>query len=82
MGEPVDSILPSERQEGKTSFLAKGPATMFKALNLMCRTLYGFIYLGLAFLATLVVEKNYPYLSQILSKEDRFQQYIKIYPRG
>jgi len=48
----------------------------------MCRTLYGFIYIGLAFLATLGVEKNYPYLSQILSKEDRFQQYIQIYPRG
>jgi SAM-dependent methyltransferase len=82
MGEPVDSILPSERRGGKTSFMPKGPGTMFKALNLMCRTLYGFIYIGLAFLATLVVEKNYPYLSQILSKENRFQQYIQIYPRG
>jgi len=82
MDEPVDSILPSERPERKTSFMAKGLEMMFKVLNLMCRTLYGFIYIGLAFLATLVVEKNYSYLSQILSKEDRFQQYIQIYPRG
>jgi len=81
MGEPVDPILPSERQEDKTSLTAKGSETKFKALNLMCRTLYGFIYIGLALLATLVAEKNDPYLSGILSKEDTFQQYIKIYPR-
>jgi len=81
MGKSVDTFLHFERQKGKNSFMARGLGIMFKVINLICRTSYGFLYVSSAFLATLTVKKNFPYLSRILSEEDKFQQYIKIYPR-
>ena len=71
-----DLFSPPESQIKKKSFMAGGLGVMFNSLSLLCRILYCYLYVGLALLATFKVKRNFPRLSRILSKEDRFQRYI------
>jgi len=76
--EPPLSIT-GEKKE-RVSFIDSGIKLMFKIMNRTCLSLYEFFYVTLSVLATFRAKKNYPYFSNILSKGDKYQQYIKIFP--